>query len=143
MVMAPRFKYFNPNDPSATVAVAGADPDPKAVFLSLPVIADKSEEMDKCRVALDTAKAEETVKKVAADQAWAKALEAQRAAKRAEFKADQTGAAADIKVSPRQPKPVDVLSGEPGQLMRSELFCHRLRATWRARRWTRRRRVRV
>lgn len=99
MMMAPRFKYFNPDDPSATVAIAGVAPDSQAVFLNLPVISDKSGDLDKCKSALDKAKAEETIKKLAADEAWAKALDAQRAAKRAEAKADMTGNANDIKTA--------------------------------------------
>ena len=84
MVMAPKFKYFNPEDPSATVPIAGAEANSTNAFLSLPVIADKSGDMDKCKVALDKAKTEETSKKLLADQAWAKALEAQRVGMRSD-----------------------------------------------------------
>lgn len=41
--MQSRYKYFNPQNPSAAIAIAGADTNPFVVFANLPVLADKQE----------------------------------------------------------------------------------------------------
>ena len=42
-----RYKYYNPNDPSHSVPIAGADTDPFVVFANLPVLKDKQEDIAK------------------------------------------------------------------------------------------------
>ena len=41
--MQSRYKYFNPQNPSAAIAIAGADTNPFVVFANLPVLVDKKE----------------------------------------------------------------------------------------------------
>ena len=40
-----RYKYYNPEDPHAVVAIAGADTDPTKALKDLPVLKDVSEDL--------------------------------------------------------------------------------------------------
>jgi hypothetical protein len=44
--MQSRYKYFNPQNPSAAIAIAGADTNPFVVFANLPVLVDKKEAVE-------------------------------------------------------------------------------------------------
>ncbi len=57
-----RYKYYNPEDPHAVIAIAGADTDPTKALKDLPILKDVSAELYARKTQLDSLTADAAAK---------------------------------------------------------------------------------